>query len=1528
MSCNFEMFPEGTSSITAAQFENAFTNLYNNSQSFRAMVDYVNFMGGSVAIRTFDLAGEVNPALGGPVVKRGSDPLMDPNYKDYDYVIEIPLNYIDGDTFGIDSDRDGVPDGASIQSTFESVIAHEIWHIVQDMKDGPKNSANNDFRETEAVGAEDLVLYEAYGRGQLDSNGVPVARGSYDNPIQLLDSSVQIIDDSSGGDPVSCVDLRDTETELEGVPDQVGEGKSNGSPLILDLNDSGTIDLISLANSDVYWDIDQDGFRELLGWVDSADGMLAIDLNANGEIDDNGELFGTISTDGFSILSDYDSNDDGVIDSSDAQFESLLIWQDSNENGYSSSGELSSLSDWDIVSIDLNATEVSQTNQGHDVTHTSTYVVDDGVNPSDIRIIHDVWFEYDNFYSIYNEDYRLDLNSVMLSVNQRGYGVVPDLLMSMSLDNDRQDSDSLVSLVAGFKDHDFSSIFDDTSDVMDEVRDIMFRWAGVDDVDSDSRGSNVDARELEFLEAFVGEPFVQSAGGGMSNPGYWAGVDLDEAFDIAQQAIYARLVAQSSGGELFTGDWYYDISSDNLVGVTGLDSTKLSSLQTEATSATNKDVFWMNVVRMIEMTIGVDALPGGDQTALDSAITASDATLDLQDILDALAYNPANEGSDYNGTSGADTITGSALNDTIDAGYGDDTLNGSTGNDDIDAGDGNDEITGGGGNDYLKGFTGNDNYYYDLTDGDDVIKEHGSGTGNDDDRIVFGSGIDSGDLTITRAGDGTGLLIEIDTGSQTGQIFVENQFKSTGGKVELIEFDDTSTYSLVNQNYSFYGTAGNDTINGVQWGGLYEDVLYGLAGNDTIDGKDGDDIIYGGDGNDHIKGGDDDDIIYGDAGDDIMEGGSGNDTLYDGAGGNDVFDGGLGDDDYYYTDGHDVIQGSDGGTNTIYADSAFAPADATYIQSGNDMIIQFDDDNSITIIGHFSGGYEVDTIEYSDTTSVDLTTVSVETAGDSGNNTISGDGSDNIIYGMGGDDTLDGNSGDDVLYGGTGDDALDGGNDDDILRPEAGDDDAEGGAGNDLYYYHSGNDVYYEAGGTDILVMPSWVSGLGDMTFTRDWAGDDRDIIITFNAANTITLDDAMGGTGSSHNFETLRLASGDIAFNTISVTTIGTASADTIGGTTQTPSDDDIIYGYGGADIIDGDSGDDTIYGGDGADDLDGGVGDDTLYGEADADTIFGDSGADVIYGGAGNDDVDGGNDNDIIYGDAGDDILDGSSGDDILYGGAGDDELYGGGGDDLLVYDGGLDEVYGEGSSGDVLWISGGVVIDEISIADEGSNDARITINSSVDEIYVDNMRASTGGTRINFIKFDDGFITEDVKNYGDWLWGTSGNDMVADNSGDNVLIGGDGDDTLDADSGDDDLHGGSGDDELYGDAGDDFLHGGIDDDDLYGGAGTDTLYGGAGSDSFIFESGLVSEVDSIEDFSLAQGDSIDISDVISSYDPMSDDITEWVQITDNGTDSTLYVDTNGGGDSFTAIATIVGVTGLTDEADLETNGYLIAA
>lgn len=142
---------------------------------------------------------------------------------------------------------------------------------------------------------------------------------------------------------------------------------------------------------------------------------------------------------------------------------------------------------------------------------------------------------------------------------------------------------------------------------------------------------------------------------------------------------------------------------------------------------------------------------------------------------------------------------------------------------------------------------------------------------------------------------------------------------------------------------------------------------------------------------------------------------------------------------------------------------------------------------------------------------------------------------------------------------------------------------------------------------------------------------------------------------------------------------------------------------------------------------------------------------------------------------------------------------------------------------------------------------------------------------------------------------------------------------------------LTGNSGANSLIGGSGNDTLTAGAGNDVLYGGAGLDQLTGGADADIFVFESASAfSNIDVVKDFSTAQNDKIDLRDVLSAYDPLTELLTDFVEITTSGANSVLKVDRDGTGTTygFTQIATLEAVTGLTDEAALVASGHLLAA
>ena len=139
-----------------------------------------------------------------------------------------------------------------------------------------------------------------------------------------------------------------------------------GEALVIDLDGDG-VELVSLADSRAFFDLDVNGFAEFTAWVKGDDGFLAFDRNGNGRIDDRTELFGALdpaqaqTANGFTELAKLNTNGDGRIDAQDAAFGSLRIWRDLDGDGLTDAGELQTLAQAGITSINLAATYVNQT---------------------------------------------------------------------------------------------------------------------------------------------------------------------------------------------------------------------------------------------------------------------------------------------------------------------------------------------------------------------------------------------------------------------------------------------------------------------------------------------------------------------------------------------------------------------------------------------------------------------------------------------------------------------------------------------------------------------------------------------------------------------------------------------------------------------------------------------------------------------------------------------------------------------------------------------------------------------------------------------------------------------------------------------------------------------------------------------------------------------------------------------------------------------------------------------------------------
>ncbi|PMG06328.1 hypothetical protein BCV00_10500 [Vibrio breoganii] len=143
---------------------------------------------------------------------------------------------------------------------------------------------------------------------------------------------------------------------------------------------------------------------------------------------------------------------------------------------------------------------------------------------------------------------------------------------------------------------------------------------------------------------------------------------------------------------------------------------------------------------------------------------------------------------------------------------------------------------------------------------------------------------------------------------------------------------------------------------------------------------------------------------------------------------------------------------------------------------------------------------------------------------------------------------------------------------------------------------------------------------------------------------------------------------------------------------------------------------------------------------------------------------------------------------------------------------------------------------------------------------------------------------------------------------------------DDALDGGSGNDILFGQGGNDILTGGSGDDLLIGGSGDDTLIGGMGEDIMTGGLGADTFEWTPSdlrVFNETDTIIDFSIAEGDKLDLSELFTDIsEPLElDALLIQLEGTITGDDTQSFITVEKGEESFTIELQGISATELTD-------------
>ena len=590
---------------------------------------------------------------------------------------------------------------------------------------------------------------------------------------------------------------------------QFGQAEQTRSPLILDLDGLNGADTLD-KTAGIHFDHDGNKFAEQTGWVGQNDGLLVWDKNGNGQIDNGTELFGNNTVlnnggkaaNGFAALAELDANKDGKVDASDAASSQLRVFRDANSNGVVDAGELLSLAEAGVQSLNTGYTSQAVTDaNGNQHLQTGSFTTTTGQS----RVMDDVWFAVDTARTIDTELVAVN-DAIAALPDIEGFGNVHSLHQAMARDASGK-LQALVQQYAGTGDPAMRASL---------LNDIIYRWAGVQDIDPASRAAtqiygNVigDARKLATLETFLGESYLGTWcwGARDPNPHGQAAPILLNAYDQLAQWVGNQLLAQTLFRPLYES-----------IGLRFTPDNQSLEWDVSAVVATLRAQYDANAAQGLAMFISFAT----NLKTMEEAGTQILAKLRQQG-------NVQGQGFDlYLAVLGDNLLTGTAGADTLSARAEVDNL-----------------FSAGKGADTLNGGSGADTFIWAKGDGNDIISEVG-GTSTVVDTLNL-LDVNASEARLSR--DATNLYVTI--GAE--QIKVADHFGNASTVLEQIQFSDGRTWGKTELEAApllYLGTTSDDALTGTSQSDAFEggkgaDTLWGGAGGDSYAWAkgDGNDVI-------------------------------------------------------------------------------------------------------------------------------------------------------------------------------------------------------------------------------------------------------------------------------------------------------------------------------------------------------------------------------------------------------------------------------------------------------------------------------------------------------------------------------------------------------------------------------------------------------------------------------------------------------------------------------------------------------------
>ena len=402
-------------------------------------------------------------------------------------------------------------------------------------------------------------------------------------------------------------------------------------PLIFEIKGDG----LRFARKEVYFDLHDDGYAVATDWPRFDMGILVHDKNGNGIIDSGREMIaGRVgeAANGFIALAAYDTNGDGVLTNDDTAWSDLRIWRDVRQDGKINAAgapELFTLDDLNITSIALNYQNVNTDIKDNKVWQQGTFMID-----GQEHHISAVLLDAHVMNTHYLESGKIPLpEKLQVAPNLRGYGTVKDLHDQLARDADVTDPQSLAAQIRILQNYTLENVFLPETPLEEIILGIMFRSAEVDGIDPVSRGRNIDARALRYLEKVTNKEFLQR--GVTFDPRPQAAGDLKEAFSMMFKDRAGKLLVQTAARSLLAGsDVKYSAQRDRFYGVKELDDAVLAELVIIAKGLPDtpaRQVFWRRV--SFVQHAAFPQMSGVKQyVKLAQAIKDSDADLDAEKL--------------------------------------------------------------------------------------------------------------------------------------------------------------------------------------------------------------------------------------------------------------------------------------------------------------------------------------------------------------------------------------------------------------------------------------------------------------------------------------------------------------------------------------------------------------------------------------------------------------------------------------------------------------------------------------------------------------------------------------------------------------------------------------------------------------------------------------------------------------------------------------------------------------------------------